>query len=914
MKIILIIYSIICFVYCKKINNDWYVQITGEHNYGINTSIPQDSYSIIPREQIDDPLVDDNDLIQRWIGNSSVTFTNYFSLTDDEYDAERIILVFHGVDTFGKILLNDNIIGYTSNMFIRYVFDVKKYIKKDRNTLTVILDSPIKKATEAFENQSKNYTVYPTCVPSSYKGECHVNHIRKMQASFSWDWGPAIPSSGIWRDVEIVAVKDATIIDHTIDVYLDKNNKWIINVTVGLEVVSNSPTKPVEGILEVILIIDDQPKQAAELISCSKNISISSGVNETVVSVSLTVDESKILRWWPNGYGKQNLYKLNTTLTTSSSSSSITKTKRIGFRTVELVQKPLANGLSFYFNINGISIFAKGSNMIPTSIFIQQSNNKTIREHLLRYSKEANMNMMRIWGGGIYETDEFYDIADEYGIMIWQDFMFACSMYPTNEEFIESVKIEVKQNLWRLKTHVSIVIWAGNNENEAALYGNWYGTKDSKIYRDDYIKLYVDTIKLEINKYDLTRPYIVSSPTNGKYSDDNDYVKTDPYLLIYGDTHRYNYFLDGWDILTYEIPRFSSEYGFQSYPSIVTLGQASKKPNEDLVLDSKFLKHRQHLLGGDQYMKLLIAKNLNIPKTNNSKQDFESYVYLSQVNQAQAMKVQTESYRQTKSSINDAGEGMTMGALYWQLNDVWAAPTWSSIDYIGRWKLLHHYAVNFFAPVIVSSRVTLANDIVIYIITDLLTDLGDCFIDVNVYKLWNNIQTNYYTFKVPGIYVGANKAIEVTTLSVDELMKRGNCTDDNCIFELVLKNQSGKQLAPVNYAYPVSPKHIDLPACKLIASIDSSRQQHNEFYDKHRVTVKSACSQLFVQFDAGGYFTGRFSDNGFHMLHGDKKKLYFYIDKSKNIENIIQTFTLVALGQIYQNPMLTNDICLDCLN
>lgn len=208
---------------------------------------------------------------------------------------------------------------------------------------------------------------------------------------------------------------------------------------------------------------------------------------------------------------------------------------KIGFRTVELVQEPLSKGLSFYFKVNGIPIFAKGSNWIPSSVFPENSANKKTVLHLLKSSKEVHMNMLRVWGGGVYESDLFYNLADEYGIMIWQDFMFACSMYPTSRSFLENVKEEVRQNMQRLKHHPSIVLWAANNENEAALYGNWYGTGEEKVYRDDYVKLYVDTIKNEAVNIDSARPFMVSSPSNGLYSEENNYTESNPYSNFYGD-------------------------------------------------------------------------------------------------------------------------------------------------------------------------------------------------------------------------------------------------------------------------------------------------------------------------------------------------------------------------------------------
>lgn len=237
--------------------------------------------------------------------------------------------------------------------------------------------------------------------------------------------------------------------------------------------------------------------------------------------------------WWPNGYGEQKLYKLVTHVQIDN--YEMENMKNIGFRTIELIQDPLDEGLTFYFRVNNLPIFAKGSNYIPGSIFPELSTRREIILPLLTSAKEANMNMLRVWGGGMYESNLFYESADELGILIWQDFMFACNMYPTSDSFLESVANEVSQNVKRLKHHASIALWAGNNENEIAIYGNWYGTGDKEIYKDDYIKLYVNLIKNLVEQLDTTRSFVVSSPSNGLYSDNNGYLGTNPGSNLYGD-------------------------------------------------------------------------------------------------------------------------------------------------------------------------------------------------------------------------------------------------------------------------------------------------------------------------------------------------------------------------------------------
>ncbi|KAK0164385.1 hypothetical protein PV328_003021 [Microctonus aethiopoides] len=817
------------------------------------------------------------------------------------------------VDTFATITLNGQEIGKTSNMFTRYSFDIKDYLMNDKNKknlLNVTIDSAVKVAESTYNNHAKNYIVYPKCVPDAYNGECHVNHIRKMQASFSWDWGPAIPSSGIWRDVEIIPIIDVHVMDYTLDVYQVNNKDWKVNVTVLLELAPNSPSNPISSTLQITL------ENLNTTITKSEIFIFNNGDKRRIISTTLDVPKRAVFRWWPNGFGQQHLYNLMINVDTEH--THIKKIKRIGFRTVELVQEPLENGLSFYFRINGVPIFAKGSNVIPIHIAPEKSTNYIYLKNLLWSAKEAHMNMLRVWGGGVYESEKFYDIADALGIMIWQDFMFACAMYPTTSDFLDSVREEVVQNVWRLKSHTSVVLWAGNNENEAALYGNWYGTGKDQVYRDDYIKLYVNVIKPEVERLDKTRPFVVSSPSNGQWADDNGWIGTDPYSSFYGDIHYYNYINDGWNINNYPRPRFSSEYGIQSLPSIHTFESVTKIPIEDLSKDSKFIKHRQHLPDGNILMEMMIEKNFNIPTSSNSYQDFENYIYLSQINQAQSVKVQTESYRQARSSFNDIGEGFTMGALYWQLNDVWQAPTWSSIDIDGRWKILHNYAKNFFAPIIISPRLLPTNDLTIFIISDELTPRLNCTVQINVHKIYMENNPKLITQFYRNISVPANAAYELTTIKLNDILEIDACggsfneAKKKCIVELILENSSGDIIAPPNYVYPTSPKNMILPSdCNVIASVGYARGNTTGGY---QIEIESSCTLLFVWLDLPGYIVGRFSENGFHILRGSKTIHFdnspFYI----NIQAFTRKLNIITLGDIYSTTQRSPIICIGCLD
>lgn len=296
---------------------------------------------------------------------------------------------------------------------------------------------------------------------------------------------------------------------------------------------------------------------------------------------------------------------------------------------------------------------------------------------LLRATRDANMNMIRVWGGGVYESDYFYSKADEYGILIWQDMMFACAMYPATEDFLELVREEVKQQIRRLQPHPSIAIFAGNNENEAALRQDWYGTGGNfKKFAGDYIKLYEETIGDEIAKIDTTRSFLPSSPSNGAYIGAKvDGISIDPQDPHYGDIHFYVVGVNSWTIDKYHQPRFTSEYGFQSFPS----GWSQSMDDRDNLTDLVY--HRQHYPLKNQPIKYLINENLHLT-VDYDYQTWGDRIYLSQVSQAMAMKAETEVYRTGRASFMN-----TMGALYWQLNDVWVAPSWSSIEFNGNFKV-----------------------------------------------------------------------------------------------------------------------------------------------------------------------------------------------------------------------------------
>ncbi|XP_011269832.2 beta-mannosidase [Camponotus floridanus] len=856
-----------------------------------NATVPGGIYTDLYRNGIiEDNLFGRNDVNNRWVGNQSVVYSKNFNVSSDFLNARKIVLIFHGIDTFATITLNGHRLGETSNMFLRYSFDAKDYIKEGQNLLRVTFQSAVKVAEYLYnvQKESYKYIVPPVCVPEEYNGQCHVNHIRKMQASFSWDWGPAFPSMGIWRDVELVSINDVWLNNVTSDVR-KKENTWDILVTVFLETRRGTTFScHVASILHI---------SETKLISNSTDVAFKWSEEYINVNISLIVPADAVENWWPNDYGEQHLYNLSIIVTTEQ--NVLRKQIRVGFRTVELVEEPLEKGMSFYFRVNGIPIFAKGSNFIPASIFPELSAKEDTVKHLLLSAKEAHMNMLRIWGGGVYESELFYDLADEYGIMIWQDFMFACAMYPTGQNFLENVQQEIEQNVMRLKNHPSIVLWAGNNENEAALFGNWYGTGSAEIYRKDYVKLYVDLLKKEVARLDPVRPFLVSSPGNGALEETYNYTGVDPYSNIYGDIHYYNYIRNGWDITQYPRTRFCSEYGFQSWPSMYTLTTAVENATDELYVNSDFVKHRQHMPLGDQYMQLLISRNFIIPQSNDSVRDFANYVYLSQINQAVSMRIQTESYRQAKSEVNSIGEGMTMGALYWQLNDVWQAPSWSSIDVKGRWKMLHYYAKDFFDPLIVTSHLSISNKLSIYVVSDLWYSIENCKVEIRYYN-WESTIPLFARFL--DIEVEPSKAIRVTSFQLDESLDRVGCgswesAKRSCLITLSLINSFKSVIAPIHYVYPGPLKNANIPVANVTMNIVGQIVLPGSPYQNFEFVLSTDNIALFVWLETS-VIHGHFSENGFHMFEREKT-IMFHAYEETTVELLRKYTTLTTLSDIY---------------
>uniref|UniRef100_A0A4X2K2Z2 beta-mannosidase n=1 Tax=Vombatus ursinus TaxID=29139 RepID=A0A4X2K2Z2_VOMUR len=766
---------------------------------------------------IQDPYYRFNDLNYSWISLDNWIYSKEFRIPFDFSKVRKVNLIFEGVDTVAEVLLNNVTVGKTDNMFNRYTFDITKEIR-ELNTIKLLFQSAVSYAAQQSKAHAE-YRIPPECPDPVQKGECHVNFIRKEQCSFSWDWGPSFPTQGIWKDVRIVSYDICHLDDFTFTpTYVSSAREWNLKIEAYFDVVSSKPL----GGQVTVSIPGLQTHQIYDIELCP---------GQSMIPLLLNVNKNTTVEtWWPNGHGNQTGYNMTVTFEVEGGYH-IEKLTKVYFRTVELIEAPIAgsSGLSFYFKINGLPIFIKGSNWIPADSFQDRVTSDLLRL-LLQSAVDANMNTLRVWGGGIYEQDAFYDICDELGLMIWQDFMFACALYPTDQAFVNSVRAEV------------------------------------------------------VHQEDQTRPYVASSPTNGAESIAEGWISRKPHDTHFGDVHFYDYGSDCWNWRVFPKARFVSEYGYQSWPSFSTLEKVSSA--EDWSYNSSFSLHRQHHKDGNTEMLDQADNHFKLPQNSDPLVMFKDTLYLTQVMQAQCIKTETEFYRRSQNEIVH-GQGHTMGALYWQLNDIWQAPSWSSLEYGGKWKMLHYFAQHFFSPLL---PIGFEDDDVfhIYGVSDLHVDYK-MMLTVRVYQ-WSSLepvcsrQTEYLVVK-------ASQAAPLYKEPMVELLKRcGQCTRQSCVISFVL-TAGGELSSPTNYHFLSSLKDaVGLEKAQITAKIT---QQGKVYSFELRTTAIAP----FVWLDVGS-IPGRFSDNGF-LLTEERKTILFYPWKSTSVTELEKSLRLISLADIY---------------
>jgi beta-mannosidase len=623
----------------QSLDGTWEMVSSKDRSVSYLGEIPGSVYSILlANNVIEDPYYRDNELKSLALMDYDYSFKRTFLLDPELVDCDDIRLNCKGLDTLCDIFINKVKIGSAFNMHRNWEFPIHAQLRQGENEIEIFFHSP----TKYIKEKDAEYHV-----GGSKHAMRGFPHLRKAHCMFGWDWGPRLPDAGIWKDIQLIGVNTSRIEN----VYITQEHTET-EVLVGVDV-AQSGTAYVE-----IELVD--PTGTVFLLENKK---------------PFRVKNPKL--WWPNGLGEQCLYTLKVSLK-SDGNVVDTEIKKIGLRTMTLAREKDEWGESFAHCVNGVKFFAMGADYIPEDNILSRITPQRTR-NLLMQCKLANFNVMRVWGGGYYPSDEFYDACDELGLVVWQDFMFACANYPLDYDFEENITIEIEENVSRLRHHASLGLWCGNNEMEK--FETVYEYDGDEKTKGIYIRMYEHIIPHILHRIDPNTAYWPSSPSSGGSFDDPD----DPNR---GDVHYWEVWHGGVPFTEYRkfYFRYVSEFGFQSFPALKTIKSFAE--NEDLNIFSRIMEMHQRNEGANGRIMTYLAKTFLYPT------QFDILVYTSQLLQAEAIKYGVEHWRRNR--------GRCMGAVYWQLNDIWPVASWASIDYFGRWKALHYFAKRFFSPALLS--------------------------------------------------------------------------------------------------------------------------------------------------------------------------------------------------------------------
>lgn len=815
-----------------EIKNGWQFRQARLNNW-YQATVPGVVHTDLLNNQIiEDPFFRLNERGLQWIDKEDWIYETTFDLQDNLFSKNNIEILFKGLDTYADVYLNDEKIIEANNMFRQWSADIKGKVKQKGNKLKVYFHSPIKVDMpkwealpfhyEATNDQSENGGVFDRKLSV---------FARKAGYHYGWDWGPRLVTSGIWRPVVINAWSDACI--NNVQILQDAVSEKSAKIKAVVEVLSDKDVTDAE-----VKLVDTD---ADNKILVAQKANLKKGLNR--VSLDFTLNKPKL--WWSNGLGEPHLYNFSTKLSLNKTVVD-KKTEKVGVRSIKLIRDKDKDGHSFSFVLNGIPVFAKGANYIPCDNFLPRVTKETYKKTILD-AVNANMNMLRVWGGGIYEDDYFYDLCDEYGILVWQDFMFACSLYPAEGDFLENIRQEAIDNIRRLRNHPSIAVWCGNNEcQDAWFYWGWKQRyeKENQAYADkiweQFQNQYYKVLPQVVEEYASGIAYTPSSPfaDYGEGSNDRE-----------GDRHYWDVWHGKKPITEYnkERSRFFSEYGFQSFPEFESVKLYAPEERDWNITSEVMMAHQR---GGDHANQLIESYLLN---EYHKPKDFRSFLYVGQILQGDAIKTAVEAHRRDM--------GYCMGTLFWQHNDCWPVASWASRDYYGRWKAQHYFTRQAYKDILVSP-IEEDGNLNIYIISDRLKNTkGSLFI--KAYTLDGDILSETER----KVDVKPNSSNKIFSEKLESIIKDADRNN------IVVSVEFVADKVYTNNYFLTKQKNINYPKVNIKKSIESLNAGF-----KVSLTSDKFARGVFLSIEGINNF---FSDNYFDILPGQTVTLTVKTDASE---------------------------------
>ena len=821
------------------LNGTWQLSAGHRSLESVDMQIPGTVLSgLLAAGKIKDPFYRTNEDATRALFWKDYVFTRTFDVDEELLAQQHIVLVCEGLDTLAEISINGTFLAKTDNMHRTWKFQAKKLLHPGKNEIQIVFRSVLR-FIEDYPYEAHKKINYIPC--GSMKGN---QLLRKAHSMFGWDWGPQTIDAGIFRDIYLQGYSHARIEDIRIHQQHAKNVSVQTSITLS---------ESVPGQKLCVELSEDGADKPLQTKLCKTNA-------DGVAAVDFVIENPKL--WWPNDYGDQPLYIVRTTLLDEDGTSLESITRRIGLRTLTISQEKDEWGNEFAFCVNGVKIFTRGGNYIPDDCLYTRITEKKL-DYILESCRRAHFNCVRVWGGGYYPSDAFYDLCDEKGLIVWQDLMYACNVYDVTDAFAENCRQETYDNVRRLRHHASLGLWCGNNEIESAWHHWGDFQKETPYLRADYIRLFEEVLPKAVQEADGETFYWHSSPSSGGCFDNPDDANR-------GDTHY-------WDVWHGQKPftdyrkyffRFCSEFGFQSFPCAKTVNSFTLEDDRNIF--SRVMESHQKNDAANGKMLYYLSENLRYPK------DLTHLLYASQVLQGMAIKYGVDHWRRNR--------GRCMGTLYWQINDDWPAPSWSSIDYFGRWKALHYMAQKFYAPHAVS--MTLEDHRCHVYFSNESFETTEYSLTLSIRDLSGNVLETYET-------KGNSPAFSAIETAVVDICSWEDQKDD-VFLEAVIHTKDQKVLKDVETLVPYKYLNLKNPI------ISTEAEETNDAFILH---ISSDCFAPFValDFDDADVI---FSDNFFHLT--DKTVQDIIVKKEdilqghfENAEDFRKRLQILSLGTSY---------------